>query len=170
MPLKIKGFDSDNGNEFLNRNLLKYFLNKRPKVSFTRSRPYQKNDNAHIEQKNWTNIRQYLGYERFDDPKITEMLNKLYANEWSLFFNFFLPSVKLIDKTRVGSKIVKKHDNPKTPYQRLIDSDKLSRKTKKQLKSIFAKQNPFLLQQTIKKQVLCILSRVKRTRRLHFSN
>ncbi|MEW5897533.1 MAG: integrase, partial [Nanoarchaeota archaeon] len=162
LPFKIKGFDSDNGNEFLNRNLLKYFLNKRPMVSFTRSRPYQKNDNAHIEQKNWTNIRQYLGYERFDDLKITDMLNKLYANEWGLFFNLFLPSVKLVDKTRVGSKIVKEHDAPKTPYQRLIGSDKVSRKTKKQLKSIFERQNPFLLQQSIKKQVLDILSLVKR--------
>lgn len=170
LPFKITGFDSDNGNEFLNRNLLKYFLNKRPKVSFTRSRPYHKNDNAHIEQKNWTNIRQYLGYERFDNPKITGMLNILYANQWSLFFsegsfgNFFLPSVKLIDKSHEGSKIVKKHDNPKTPYQRLIGSDNVARKTKKQLKSIFEKQNPFLLQQAIRKQVIDILSLLKENR------
>lgn len=162
LHFKIIGFDSDNGNEFLNRNLLKYFLHKKPPICFTRSREYQKNDNAHIEQKNWTNIRQYLGYERFDDPKITGLLNKLYANEWSLFFNFFLPSVKLIDKKRVGSKIIKKHDKPKTPYQRLMDSDKISNKTKKQLKSTFEEQNPFLLQRSIKKQVLDILSLVKR--------
>jgi hypothetical protein len=160
LPFKILGFDSDNGNEFLNRNLLKYFLNKKPPVCFTRSREYQKNDNAHIEQKNWTNIRQYLGYHRFDNPKILPLLNKLYSNEWSLFFNFFIPSVKLISKTRVGSKIVKVHDSPKTPFQRLLNSNYLKPTQKKKLIAKRDSLDPFLLQQSIKNQILNILKLV----------
>ena len=75
-----------------------------------------KNDNAHIENKNWTHIRQYLGYQRFDKPELVDKLNELYTSEWNLYFNFFIPSVKLIEKSRVGSKIVKKYDSPKTPF------------------------------------------------------
>lgn len=160
-PFRILGFDSDNGNEFLNRNLLKYFLNKKPPVCFTRSREYQKNDNAHIEQKNWTNICQYLGYHRFDNPKILPLLNKLYSTEWSLFFNFFIPSVKLISKTRVGSKIVKVHDSPKTPFQRLLDSNCLKPNLRKKLIAKRDSLDPFLLQQSIKNQILNILKLVK---------
>lgn len=161
LPFKILGFDSDNGSEFLNRNLLKYFLNKKPPVCFTRSREYQKNDNAHIEQKNWTNIRQYLGYHRFDNPRILPLLNKLYSNQWSLFFNFFIPSVKLISKNRVGSKIVKVHDCPMTPLQRLLDTNHLKPTMKNKLINQRRNFDPFSLQKSIKQQILDILKLVK---------
>ena len=87
LPFRIRGFDCDNGGEFLNHHLYKHFLHRKSPVAFTRSRPYHKNDNAHIEEKNWTKVRQYFGYTRFDHPEIVERLNDLYSNEWSLFQN-----------------------------------------------------------------------------------
>jgi len=119
MPFPIKGFDCDNGSEFLNWHLVRYLDNsqrKRP-VQFTRARAYHKNDNAHIENKNWTHIRQYIGYQRFDHPELVEMLNQIYTTEWRLYFNYFMPSVKLVEKERIGAKINKKYDQPKTPVQ-----------------------------------------------------
>lgn len=156
LPFKILGFDSDNGFEFLNAFLLAY-LTKR-KIQFTRSREYQKNDNAHIEQKNWTHIRQYLGYHRFDNPQILPVLNQLYADQWSLFFNFFLPNAKLIDKRRDGSKIIKKHDPPKTPFQRILQSNYIKTSKKKKLLKLYKSLNPFLLQKSIKEQITSILN------------
>ena len=137
IPFQLKGFDCDNGSEFLNWHLLRHFSERKHPVSFTRSRPYKKNDNAHIENKNWTNVRQYLGYQRFENQQIVAMLNDLYSTEWRLYFNFFIPSVKLIDKYRVRSKIVKKYDKPKTPAQRLIESEHVSQQQKICLKINF---------------------------------
>ena len=113
---------SDNGREFLNYHLLRHFTERQQRVQFTRSRSYHKDDNAHVEQKNWTHVRQWLGYHRFDIPEIVPLLNKLYKTEWRLFHNFFCPSVKLIAKQRIASKTIKRSDNPKTPYQRVMDS------------------------------------------------
>jgi hypothetical protein len=120
LPFPLLGFDCDNGSEFLNYHLVRHFAG-RP-IAFTRSRAYHKDDNAHIEQKNWTHVRQWLGYERLDRPEAVELLNDLYRTEWRLFHNFFCPSVKLIAKDRIGSKTVRRHDSPKTPYQRIIES------------------------------------------------
>jgi hypothetical protein len=106
LPFDILGFDCDNGSEFLNWHLLRYFSKRKQPIKFTRSRAYHKNDNAHIEGKNWTHIRQYLGYQRFDNIELVDLLNDLYTKEWNLYFNFFIPSVKLINKVRDGSKII----------------------------------------------------------------
>jgi hypothetical protein len=156
LPFKILGFDSDNGTEFMNYYLIKFFKNNH--IEFTRSREYHKNDNAHIEQKNWTHIRQYLGYHRFDNPDAVPLLNNLYSNHWSLFFNFFVPSVKLISKERIGSKTIKKYDQPKTPFQRLLESEMIRPKNKKILSALFNSLNPFILQQSIKEQIFNILN------------
>ncbi len=80
---KILGFDSDNGGEFLNWHLLAYFTNRKSPVDYSRSRAYMKNDNAHIEGKNWTNIRQYFGYHRFDNLHLVDFMNDIYINEWT---------------------------------------------------------------------------------------
>ena len=155
LPFKILGFDSDNGNEFFNKILFKYFT-RRPKdkiVDFTRSRPYRKDDNAHVEQKNWTHVRQWLGYDRFDNPAVVDLLNDLYKNEWSLYHNFFQPSMKLISKDRVASKIVKKHDLPKTPYKRLLESKYIDAETKNKLKAQYKQLNPFKLKITIEEKL-----------------
>jgi hypothetical protein len=150
LPFKIKGFDSDNGKEFLNYNLLKYFKHRPEPVNHTRARAYNKNDNTHIEEKNWTVVRQYIGYDRLDNPLQLEILNDLYRGDLNYFINYFLPSVKLISKERLGSKIKKKYDKPKTPFQRLFESKDINEEKKIELLRIFNKLNPFELQQNIK--------------------
>jgi hypothetical protein len=157
LPFKIRGFDSDNGKEFLNYRLLKYFKHRSEPVNYTRARAYNKNDNSHIEEKNWTVVRQYIGYERMDNPYQLDMLNDLYRGDLNYFINYFLPSVKLVSKERVGSKIKKKHDKPKTPFQRLFESKYIDEDKKLELLRIFNKLNPFELQQNIKNKISQIL-------------
>jgi len=157
LPFAILGFDSDNGSEFLNWNLLEYFTKRKNPVQYTRSREYHKNDNAHIEEKNWTHVRQYLGYQRFENIKIVSLMNDLFLNEWRFFLNYFIPSFKLIKKERVGSKIIKKFDAPKTPYQRLLESTYIKPKVKKQLTNTFVTLDPFHLQKIIKDRIIEIL-------------
>ena len=149
LPFPLLGFDSDNGSEFLNHHLLRHFTERTQRVQFTRSRAYHKDDNSHIEQKNWTHVRQWLGYHRFDIPEIVPLLNKLYKTEWRLFHNFFCPSVKLIEKQRIASKTIKRYDIPKTPYQRVLDSPDISPSTKKELTDLVAKLNPFHLRKAM---------------------
>ena len=162
MPFDWLGFDCDNGGEFINVHLIRHFANpdRRKTIQFTRSRPYKKDDNAHIEQKNYTHVRQLLGYDRFDNIFIIDLLNDLYKNEWRLYFNFFLPSVKLVDKIRVRSKLIKKHDQPKTPYQRVLEapSEYVSNETKRKLKEQFESLNPFYLKKMIDKKITKIIS------------
>ncbi len=162
LPFPILGFDSDNGSEFLNYHLLRHFTERKTPIQFTRSRAYHKDDNAHIEQKNWTHVRQWLGYQRLDHPDVVPLLNKLYRSEWRLFHNFFCPSVKLISKKRIGSQTIKHHDIPKTPYQRIIESHLIDPAIKLTLTNQLAKLNPFLLrnQMEIKlKQVFSLLTK-----------
>ncbi len=161
LPFPLLGFDSDQGSEFINWHLWRYFHNRKTSIQFTSSRPYKKNDNAHIEQKNWTHVRQWLGYRRFEDPDIVPLLNDLYKNEWRLFLNFFLPSVKLLDKQRIRSRIVKKHDLPKTPYQRVLESPYVLEQTKQSLKDLFQTLNPFDLRDAIDRKIKTILSLAK---------
>jgi hypothetical protein len=158
LPFPILGIDFDNGGEFINRYLLKYFLKRKKPVQFTRSRAYHKNDNAHIEGKNYTHVRQWLGYRRFENPKIVGLLNDLYKNEWRLYHNFFILSVKLLSKERIASKTIKRHDKPKTPYQRILESNHIPKKTKGKLKAIFKTLNPFKLKMTIDDKIANIHS------------
>jgi len=160
LPFKLLGFDSDNGNEFLNKTLIKYFTRgpKNP-VQFTRSRPYHKDDNAHIEQKNWTHVRQWFGYYRFDNPDILGLFNDLYKNEWRLYHNFFMPSMKLVAKDRVGSRIVKKHDKPQTPFRRLLTSRFVDAQMKMNLKHQYLALNPFFLRKEIDRKLKIIFEK-----------
>jgi hypothetical protein len=157
LPFPILGFDCDNGSEFLNWHLIKFFTDRKRPVGFTRSRPYHKNDNAHIENKNWTNVRLYLGYERFDDARLVHLLNDLYQNEWTDYFNFFIPSVKLIEKKRVGSKIKKIHDGACTPYHRLTNSIHTDPRLKEQLKAKLKTLNPFEIQSKMMVKIKAIM-------------
>ena len=158
LPFPLLGFDCDNGGEFLNYHLLRHFAKRQRPVQFTRSRPYHKDDNAHIEQKNWTHVRQWLGYQRLDDPNAVPLLNDLYAHEWRLFHHFFSPSMKLLSKERVGSKTLKHHDLPKTPYQRIIDSPHVLPKVKHDLSKQLEKLNPFVLRDAIERRLKKILN------------
>ncbi len=161
LPFPLLGFDSDNGSEFLNYHLLRHFSQRKQPVSFTRSRAYHKDDNAHIEQKNWTHIRQWIGYERLDNQNLVPLLNNLYKHEWRLFHNFFCPSVKLIAKERTHSKIIKRHDSPKTPYQRIIESPHVSDSVKASLSKQLDNLNPFLLRKIMEKKLKTIFSYIK---------
>jgi hypothetical protein len=146
----LLGFDCDNGSEFLNHHLVRYFTD-RPKqpALFTRSRPYAKNDNAFVEQKNWTHVRQLLGYDRLDRPALVPLLNDLYANQWTCFTNFFCPTLKLKSKTRLNSKLVRRYETPQTPYERLCASEHVTADAKQRLSERFQALNPFVLQRQI---------------------
>lgn len=161
LPFAIRGFDCDNGSEFLNWHLLRYFQTHRPPVQFTRSRPYHSNDNAHVEQKNWSCVRQLFGYERFANARLVKAMNDLYANEFSLLTNFFCPTMKLTDKTRVGSKIVKKYAVPETPAQRLLHHESLTQQQKQRLIDTQAALNPFVLRAAIQKKLRAIFKLVR---------
>jgi hypothetical protein len=153
LPFPIITFNTDNGTEFLNRNLYLYFSDKK-EIEFTRSRPYKKNDNAHVEQKNWTHVRESFGYERFDKTEQVEMMNVIYKLYLNNLYNFFVPQFKLIEKVRIGSKIVKKYDKPKTPYQRLLESEFLTMGQKEELRRKYKTLNPVKLREIIKRQTL----------------
>ena len=158
LPFPLLGFDCDNGGEFLNYHLQRHFTERKQPVQFTRSRAYHKDDNAHVEQKNWTHVRQWLGDDRLDNPKVVPFLNNLYAKEWRLFHNFFCPSVKLIAKKRIGSKTIKHHDSPKTPYRRIMESPHIHESIKRSLSKQLETLNPFLLRKTMDKKLRKIFS------------
>lgn len=127
MPFRMIGFASDNGSEFINRALVNYLHNnKSGHVKFVRRRPYKKNDNAHVEQKNDTHVRQLFGYHRIEHVELVDMMNDIYQNYWNPLLNYFCPALKLIKKVRIGGKLKKYYDKPKTPYDRLIDCGKLT--------------------------------------------
>lgn len=121
-PFPIVGINPDNGSEFINYHLFRYC--QKNQIEFTRSRPYKKDDNAHIEQKNWTHVRKLLGWGRYDSLQAVDAINDLYKNELRLFMNLFIPSLKLQKKLRVGSRMRKFYDRPATPLDRLIQSGK----------------------------------------------
>jgi hypothetical protein len=161
LPFKLLGFDSDNGSEFLNWHLVRYFQHPRQGVQFTRSRPYRKNDNAHVEQKNWSCVRQLFGYQRFDQHRLVRLMNDLYANEFSLLNNYFCPSMKLVEKKRVGAKIIRRHSTPQTPMQRLIDHPDITPARKTQLLRIYSELNPFKLSATIQAKLRATFKRLR---------
>ena len=147
MPFDMLGIDSDNGSEFINRQLYEYCL--RENIVFTRSRPYKKDDNAHIEQKNFTTVRQVLGYQRFDTEEVLALMTELYRGPLRLYINFFQPSVKCIEKKRVGSKIKKVYDVAQTPYERVLAHPKVPKETKEALTRLFETLDPFKLRKEI---------------------
>lgn len=161
LPFLLLGFDCDNGSEFLNHHFYQYFTEKKPPVQFTRSRPYRKNDNAHVEQKNWTHVRQLFGYDRLDNPILVELMNQIYANEWSLLQNYFCPNMKLISKTKINSKYTKKYDKPLTPYQRLMNSEHVTPENKEKLSDIFHQLNPFKLKKDLEHKLKAISQHIK---------
>lgn len=163
LPFKLLGFDCDNGTEFLNHHLIKYLSKREEAVQFTRSRPYRKNDNAHVEQKNWTHVRQLFGYDRFSDPALVHLVNDLLKNEWSQYKNHFLPSTKLISKEKINSKYKRVYDTPKTPYHRLMELPEMDRQAKLLLMEKHSKLNPFMLRRRIDEKLEKIMRLVKVT-------
>ncbi len=150
-PFKLLGIDSDNGSEFINAHLYRYC--KKRGIQFTRGRPYKKDDHAHIEQKNWTHVRKLLGYGRYDTAAAAAAVNNLYRHELRDFQNFFQPSVKLIKKVRIGSRLQRVYDAPKTPWQRVRESKATDRFKVARLKALCARRDPFELAQTIDRKL-----------------
>ena len=146
LPFELLGIDSDNGAEFINSHLLRFC--DEHSISFTRSRPYQKNDNCYVEQKNYSVVRRAVGYGRYDTQAQLETLNKLYdCLRW--YINFFQPVMKLVEKTRIGSRVKKTYDTAKTPYRRVLDSACIPKQTKIALKKIYQALNPAALKRDI---------------------
>ena len=130
LPFPLLGVDSDNGSEFINDQLYRYCT--REEITFTRGRAGKKNDSAYVEQKNWSVVRRAVGYDRYDTPEQLDLLNRLYA-VMHLYVNFFLPVMKYEQKTRVGSKVKKVYDEPRTPYARVLESPDVAEEHKAQL-------------------------------------
>ena len=165
LPFKILGYSSDNGGEVLNQRLYAYFYESRKdgdKIQMTRSRAYRKNDQAHVEQKNWTHVRELFGYERVDHPDLIPLMNEIYKDYWGPLMNFFIPSLKLIRKTRIGARIKKEYDLPKTPYQRLQESADLNIEAKEKLRLRYESMDPFALSEGLDKRLESFHWQVKR--------
>jgi hypothetical protein len=151
LPFRLRGIDSDNGSEFINQHLYDYC--QAQEVQFTRGRPYKKDDNAHIEQKNWTHVRKLLGYVRYDTPAAQAAIHALYRHELRLFQNFFLPSVKLQRKERVGARVRRRYDAPRTPLERLLACPDLRPEVAAALQRQRDRLDPFALARAIDQQL-----------------
>ncbi len=139
LPFALLGIDSDNGGEFINAHLLRYC--KRNTLTFTRGRPYKKNDQCRVEQKNWDIVRKMIGYGRFDTKQQLAILTRIYSL-LTLYQNYFQPSQKLTQKRRIGSRVTKKYDDAQTPCQRLLSRKDIPKETKKLLRQTFRQLNP----------------------------
>lgn len=146
LPFELLGIDSDNGGEFINNQLLRYCQQQH--ITFTRSRSLRKNDNCFVEQKNYSVVRRSVGYLRYDTEQELKLLNELYSN-LRLYTNYFQPVMKMVEKQRVGSKVKKKYDEARTPYERVIESDQVSKEKKRRLREGYEKANPAQLKREI---------------------
>jgi hypothetical protein len=146
LPFPMRGIDSDNGGEFINEHLFSFCRDE--KITFTRSRPYRKNDTCFVEQKNWTVVRKMVGYRRHDTEREVQLLNTLYDN-LRLLINFFHPSMKLISKSREGAKVKKRYDKPKTPFQRVVEDPSVGKPIKARLRAQIRTLNPMELKKKI---------------------
>ena len=153
LPFALLGMDSDNGGEFLNYHVLRW-LQKRPRPVFmTRSRPYKKDDNAHVEQKNWTHVRQCFGYERHDNPEVVEPINALAKGSYGQLLNYFHASLKLEGKEHKEGKVRRIYGVPQTPLARVLASPEVSEQTKQRLRQEKARLNPFALKQEVDRRL-----------------
>lgn len=168
LPFPMLGFDCDNGSEFLNEILEAYLLKRKRSIVWTRSRAYKKNDQAHVEQKNFTHVRQLLGYGRFGNPDLRAMVNDLYEKAWLPLRNHFTPVMKLVEKQRVGTKVRKKYDKPATPCDRLLACAKVPEETKARLRVERAALDPMELAEDIEArlaEIFAVVERVEEERR-----
>jgi hypothetical protein len=146
LPFPLLGVDSDNGSEFINNNLFSWCVEH--EVTFTRSRPWRKNDNCYVEQKNWAVVRRAAGYLRYDTPEELQVLNELYQRLVP-YVNFFQPQMKLLEKTRTGAKVHRRYDRAATPYRRAMRSPLVADGAKHALTEIYERLNPAALKREI---------------------
>jgi hypothetical protein len=155
LPFALLGIDSDNGGEFINELLLRYCLNEH--ITFTRSRPFQKNDQAHVEQKNWSVVRRLIGYDRLEGNQQIALLQSIYQ-DWRLYVNFFQPVLKLSGKERIGNKLIRRYDTARTPYQRVMEHDEIPLAGKAHLLNLYLSLNPVELRKRIDQKILQLWS------------
>ncbi|HEX2713999.1 MAG TPA: ISNCY family transposase [Candidatus Acidoferrales bacterium] len=151
LPFPLRGVDSDNGSEFINWHLQRWCEQKG--IQLTRGRPYKKDDNAHVEQKNWTHVRKLLGWERYDTHEAVEAINDLYRHELRLWLNLFLPSVKLVKKVRLGSKVRRIYDAPRTPLERVKAGPQANPEKVARLEQFRKALDPFQLGRSIERKL-----------------
>lgn len=153
-PFRILGFNSDNGSEFLNHAFVEHFENRKENpIPVKRGRPYRKNDQCFIEQKNLTHVRGLFEYDRVETKALVELMNEIYRDYWCPLQNFFIPTMKLIRKERIGAKIKKKYELPKTPYERVLACPDVPEENKKALRERYATLNPFELKAQMEKKL-----------------
>jgi len=163
LPFPLLGLDSDNGSEFINHELQRYC--EQEKLTFTRSRPYRKNDNCFVEQKNYSVVPRAVGYQRYDTEAQLQLLNELYAT-LRLYTNFFQPTMKLQSKQRVGSKVSKKYDTAQTPYRRVLAAPQIPKQKKQQLRAKYETLNPAALKRKITRLQERLLKTISSNKRL----
>lgn len=146
-PFSWKEIHPDNDRAFINWQIHSYA--QKQEIKFSRSRPYHKNDNCFIEQKNSSHVRRTIGHYRYDTEKELRLLNGLYVNELRLYKNFFQPTIKLISKERIGGHIKRKYDKPRTPYLRVLENPKILNEAKQELRTIYERLNPAELKRNI---------------------
>ena len=151
LPFRLLGIDSDNGSEFIHWHLGRWCAQRQ--IQFTRSRPYKKDDNAPIEQKNWTHVRKLLGWDRYDTPQAGEAMNDLYRNELGLWMNLFQPSVKLLRKIRVGSRLRRQYGPAETPLDRVLASPGMDPERAAALEALRHRLDPFELARIIDRKL-----------------
>jgi hypothetical protein len=150
LPFPLLGIDCDNGGEFINDLLYRYCLDEN--ITFTRSRPYKKNDQAHVEQKNWSVVRHTVGYDRLDTDEQCALLDSIYA-DLRLYINFFQPVLKLISKERIGNKVIRRYDRARTPYQRVIERQDIPLAIRARFTNLYVQLNPVVLRTSIDQKV-----------------
>lgn len=162
LPFPLLALDSDTGSEFINWHLKKWCETNT--IELTRSRPDHKNDNAHIEQRNDSGVRKFLGYSRIDTEVAVALMNELYRGPLRLYRNFFLPAVKCVEKVRIGSRYIRKYDTPQTPYQRVLARDDIAELVKDELRKQYETRNPKTLHDEVARLIRKIFDVQKRAR------
>ena len=158
LPFSLLGLDSDNGGEFMNYHVLRWLQKRSRPVFMTRSRPNKKDDNAHVEQKNWTHIRQCFGYERHDNPEVVELINALVKGAYGQLLNYFHASLKLESKEFIDGRLKRVYGEPQTPLARVLASAEVRPQTKRRLEQEKARLNPFALKQSVVRSLKAIAS------------
>ena len=153
LPFPIISYHTDGGSEFINDIFYTYLSNPKDFITQTHGRAYKKNDQARVEQRNWSHVRTIFGYERIATQELVDLMNSIYSNEWRLLNNFFTATKKQIEKTRVGAKFKRKFDKPRTPYQRVLDDETVSQIQKEQLRATYAQLNPFELKKSLDRKL-----------------
>lgn len=165
LPFAIETAKSDSGSEFMNWAVVGYYQKRAKPVQVVRGRPYRKNDNCYVEQKNFTHVRELFGYEKIDRLELVDWMNRIYRDLWNPLHNFFLPSQKLLRKTRIGSQIKKEYDQPKTPCQRVLESKGVSEEQKEHLRSRWRNLNPVELSDRLEEELKAFQATIRSIRK-----